>query len=248
MKRYGYTITRERRNYGCLIADTIEPILRGAPDVAVWDMSDGDRLVEQRFRSAKPHREVRTVLPHFRKKTLPAKTRTCEISPLHHTTEIRYAVFHRLDTSVASGIECQLGGVPQVSGLGRRQSVVHFEADPLVRVVRAPVTAQIVFACGEKGSWSLVGGVVVELSLPDVGGCPAERLYTAAALNVDSRSDGLGDKRCIERLARKRLRGKWQGSRRGAPRCGQSNVVDVHSAKRGDVDSECMEILKGLTA
>ena len=77
---------------------------------------------------------------------------------------------------------------------------------------------------------------------------PAERLHTAAPLNADSSGDGLGDKRCIERLARERLCWKWQGGRRGAPCRGQSNVVDGHGAQRGHVDTEQQGGPKGLTA
>src|SRR5580700_11262137 len=111
---------------------------------------------EQRLRTVKPHREVGTVLLHLRKEALPAKTRTCKILPLHHAAEIRNAVFHRLDTTVASGIERQLGGVRQVSGLGGRQSVIHLEGDPLVRVLRAAMAAQVMLARGEKGGGSFV--------------------------------------------------------------------------------------------
>jgi hypothetical protein len=204
MQGDGYPIAGERGDYCCLIADAVEPIFGCAAEVTVRDMSDGDRFVEQRLRTVKPHREVGTVLLHLREKALPAKTRTCKIPPLHHTAEIRNAVFHRLDTTVASGIERQLGGVRQLSGLGGRQPVIHLEADPLVRVLRATVAAQIVFARGEKGGWSFVCGAVVERSLPEVRGRAAERLHTATALNADSRGDGCGDERCIERLARER--------------------------------------------
>src|SRR5665213_2126303 len=105
MQRNGNAIAGKRGDYSCLIADTVEPILGCAAEVAVRDMSDGDRFVEKWLRTAKPHREVGTVLLHLRKKTFPAKTRTCKIPPLHHTAEIRNAVFHRLNTTVASGIE-----------------------------------------------------------------------------------------------------------------------------------------------
>src|SRR6202453_21444 len=178
MQSDGYPIAGERGDYGCLIADTVESILCGAAEVTVRDMSDGDRFVEQRLGTVKPHREVGTILLHLRKEALPAKTRTCKISPLHHTAEIRNAVFHGLDTTVASGIERQLGGVRQVSGLGGTQSGIPLEADPLVRVLRATVAAQIVFARGEKGGWSFISGAVVERRLPEVGGRAAERLHT----------------------------------------------------------------------
>src|ERR1700678_4848945 len=166
-----------------------------------------------------------TVLLHLRKEALPAKTCTCKIPPLHHTAEIRNAVFHRLDATVASGIEHQLGGVPQVSGLGGRQSVIHLEGDPLVRVLRATVAAQIVLARGEKDGWSFVCSAVVERSLPEVAGRAPERLHTATTLNADSRGDGCGDKRCIQRFACERGRGKRQRSLRGASGCGEANVV-----------------------
>src|SRR5665213_1292107 len=105
MQGDGYAIAGKRGDYGCLIADAIEPILGRAAEVTVRDMSDGDRFVEQRLRTAKSHRQVGTVLLHLREEALPAKTRTCKIAPLHHTAEIRNAVFHRLNTTVASGIE-----------------------------------------------------------------------------------------------------------------------------------------------
>src|SRR5580658_5828654 len=165
-------------------------------------MRDCDRFVQQRLCTSKPHREVGTVLLHLRKEALPAKPRTCKIPPLHHTAEICNAVFHRLDTTVASGIERQLGGVRQVSGLGGRQSVIHLESDPLVRVLRATVAAQVVLARGEKGGWSFVCGAVVERSPPEIGGGAAERLHTATALDVDSGVDSLGNERRIERPAR----------------------------------------------
>src|SRR5580658_8771198 len=248
MQGDGYAIAGERGDYGCLIADAIEPILGCAAEVTVRDMSDRDRFVEQRLRTFKPHREVGTVLLHLCEKAIPAKTRACKIPPLHHTAEICHAVFHRLDTAVASGIEGQLGGFAQVSGLGGRQSVIHLEADPLLRVLRATVAAQIVLACSKKGGWSLIYGAVVDLSLPEVRGRAAERLHTATTLNVNPCGDGCGDEGCIERLARERLRGKRQGGRRGASSCGKANVVDGNGAKRGHVDAECMQVFKGLTA
>ena len=76
----------------------------------------------------------------------------------------------------------------------------------------------------------------------------SERLHTAAALYADSCGDGLGDERCIKRLARERGCGKRQGSLRGAPGSGKANVVDGHGAKRGHIDAERMQVLKGLTA
>src|SRR3984885_15013275 len=211
-------------------------------------MGDGDRFVEQRLRPVKPHREMGTVLLHPRKEALPAKTPTCKIPPLHHTAEIRNAVFHRLDTTVASGIERQLGGVRQVSGLRFRQSVIHLEGDPLVRVLRATVAAQIVLARGEKGGWSFVCGAVIESGLPEVCGRAPERLHTATTLNANTRGAGCGDERCIQRLARERGRGKRQRSLRGASGCGKANIIDGHRAKRGHVDAKCVQVLKGLTA
>ena len=105
MQRDGYAVTGERGDDGCLIANAVEPILRCATDVTVRDMSDDDRFVEQRLRTIKPHCEVGTILLHLRKQAFPAKARTCKIPSLHHTTKIRDAAFHRLDTTVASGIE-----------------------------------------------------------------------------------------------------------------------------------------------
>src|SRR5271170_7553441 len=95
MQGDGYAIACERGDDGCLIPDTVEPILGCAADVTVRDMSDGDRFVEQRLRTLKPHREVEAVLLHLRKEALPAKTRTCEITPSYYTAEIRNAVFYR---------------------------------------------------------------------------------------------------------------------------------------------------------
>src|SRR5580692_2473778 len=154
-------------------------------------MSDDDRFVEQWLRTVKPHREVGTILLHLCKEALPAKTRTCKIPPFHHQAEIRNAVFHRLDTTVAAGIEHQLGAVRQVSGLSGRQAIIHLQADPLVRILRATVAAQIVLARGEKGGWSFVSCAVVERSLPEVGGRAAERLHTVTALDADSGGDSL---------------------------------------------------------
>src|ERR1700733_9128083 len=248
MQSDGYPIAGERGDYGCLIADTVESILCGAAEVTVRDMSDGDRFVEQRLGTVKPHREVGTILLHLRKEALPAKTRTCKISPLHHTAEIRNAVFDRLDTTVASGIERQLGGVRQVSGLGGRQSVIHLESHPLVGVLRARMAAQLVLACGQKDRWGFTGGAVIERNVPDVACRAAERLHAATAFYANSCGDGLGDERCIKRLARERGCGKRQGSLRGAPGSGEANVVDGHGAKRGYVDTERVQVLKDLTA
>src|ERR1700684_1394955 len=189
MQRDGYAVTGDRRDDGCLIANAVEPILRCATDVTVRDMSDDDRFVEQRLRTVKPHCEVGTILLHLRKEALPAKTRTRKIPAFPHQAEIGNAVFHRLDTTVASGIEHQLGGVRQVSGLGGRQPIIHLEGDPLVRVLWASVAAQIVLARGEKGGWSFVCCAVVERSLPEVRGRAAERLHTPTAFDADSGGD-----------------------------------------------------------
>ena len=94
----------------------------------------------------------------------------------------------------------------------------------------------------------LAAQVIDRQPLPRAAGGAIERLHAAAALNLDSRGDGLGDERCIKRLARKRGCEERQGSLRGAPGSGQANVVDGHGAKRGHIDAERMQILKGLTA
>jgi hypothetical protein len=101
-------VTGERGDDSCLIANAVEFILSRAADVTIRIMSDGDRLVEQWLGTFKTHSKVGTVLLHSRDETVPAKTGTCEIPLLYNATEIRDAVFHWLDTSVASGVECQL--------------------------------------------------------------------------------------------------------------------------------------------
>ena len=190
MQGDGYAIAGERGDDGCLIADAVEPILRCAADVTIRDMSDGDRLGEQRLRTGKPHREVWTVLLHLREEVLPAMAHTRKIPLLHHPAEICNAVFNRLDTTIASGIEHQLRGARELCGLRGRQTKIHLEGDPSLRVLRARVAAKIVLACGEKGRWSFAGGAVVERSLPDVACRANERLHTATALYADSRGDG----------------------------------------------------------
>jgi hypothetical protein len=109
------------------------------------------------------------------------------------------------------------------------------------------VSAEIVLACGEKGRRSFTDGAIVERSLPVVVGRTAECLHTAAALYVYSCGNGFGDKRCIKRLARKRGCGKRQRSFRRAPGSGEANIVDGRGAKRGHVDAERVQVLKGLT-
>ena len=42
--------------------------------------------------------------------------------------------------------------------------------------------------------------------------------------------------------------GKGKRSLRGAPGGGETNIVDGHGAKRGHVDAECVQVLKGLAA
>ena len=174
MQRDGYAIAGERGDNGCLIADAVEPILRCAADVSIRDMGDGDRLGEQRLRAGKPHREVWTVLLHLREEILPAIARACEIPLLHHPAEVCNAAFNRLDTAIASGIEHQLRGARELSGLRGRQTKIHLEGDPSLRVLRTRVAAEIVLACGEKDSWSFTRGAVVERSLPHVA-CRATR-------------------------------------------------------------------------
>ena len=110
------------------------------------------------------------------------------------------------------------------------------------------MAAQVVLARGEKGGWSLVGRTVVERSLPDVACRANERLHTTPAFYADSRGDGCGDEGCIERFARERLRGKRQAGRRGAPCSGEANIIDGHGAKRDHVDTENVQVFKGLTA
>ena len=248
MQRDGYTIAGERGDDGCLIADAVEPVLGCAANVTVRDMGDGDRLVEQRLRTGKPHREVWTVLLHLREEVLPAIAHTCEIPLLHHAAEVCNAALNRLDTTIASGIEHELRGALELSGLRGRQAKIRLEGDPSIRVLGTRVAAEIVLACGEKDRWSFTGGAVVERSLPGVACRAAQRLHTAAALYADSCSDGFGDERCIKRLARERGCGKRQGSLRGAPGSGEANIVDGHGAKRGHVDAERVQVLKGFTA
>ncbi len=110
------------------------------------------------------------------------------------------------------------------------------------------MAAEIVLSRGQKDHWRITGGAVVERSLPEVASGASKRLHTATKLYADSGSDGLGDERCIERLAGQRGRSKRQRSLCGAPRSGQSNVVNGHSAKRSHVDPQRMQVLKGLTA
>ena len=116
----GYAIAGERGDHGCLIADAKEPILRCAADVTIRDMGDGDRLGEQWHRTGKPHSEVWAVLLDLRDEVLPAMARTCEMPLLHHAAEICNAAFNRLDTTIAPGIEHQLRGASELSGLRRR--------------------------------------------------------------------------------------------------------------------------------
>src|SRR5271154_7201835 len=164
MQSDGYAIAGKRGDYGCLIADAVEPILGCAADVTVRDMGDGDWPGEQRLRTGQPHREVWTVLLHLRQEVLPAMTNTCEMPLLHHAAEVCNAAFHRLDTPIASGIEHQLRGALQLSSLRGRQAKIHLEGDPSLWVLRTHVAAEIMLACSEKDRWSLIGGTVVERS------------------------------------------------------------------------------------
>ncbi len=204
MQGDGYAVTGERGDDGCLIADAVEPIPGCVADVTVWDMGDGDWPGEQRLRTGKPHREVWTVLLHLREEVLPAMTRTCEMPLLHHAAKVCNAAFHRLDTTIASGIEHQLRGALQLSSLRGRQAKIYLEGDPSLWILRTHVAAEIMLACGEKDRWSFIGSTVVERSLPGVACRATERLHSATTLYADARSDGLGDERCIKRLARER--------------------------------------------
>src|SRR6202142_4292529 len=135
-------------------------------------------------------------------------TRACEILLLDHPAKVCNAAFDRLDTTIASGIEHQLRGALQLSSLRGCQAKIHLEGDPSLWVLRTHVAAEIVLACGEHDRWSFIGATVVQRSLPHVACRAAERLHTAAALYADSRSDGLGDERRINSLARERSCGK----------------------------------------
>src|SRR5277367_3849314 len=204
MQRDGYAVTGERGDDGCLVANAVEPILGCAADVAVRDMGDGDWPGQQRLSTGQSHREVWTVPLHLCEEVLPAMPRTREMPLLHHPAEVRNAAFYRLDTTIASGIEHQLRGALQLSGLRGSQAKIHLEGDPSLWVLRTHVAAEIMLACGEKDRWSFIGSTVVERSLPGVACRATERLHTATTLYADSRRDGLGDERCIKRLARER--------------------------------------------
>jgi hypothetical protein len=110
------------------------------------------------------------------------------------------------------------------------------------------MATEIMLAGGEKDRRSFIGGTVVERSLPDIAWRVTERLHATTTLYADSCGDGLGDERCIKRLARERRCGKRQGSLCGAPVSGEANEIDGHGAERGHVDAERVQVLKGLTA
>src|ERR1700735_408671 len=134
-----YAIAGEGGDDGCLIADAVEPILRCAADITIRNMGDGDRLGEHCLRTGKPHREVWTVLLYLREEVLPAMTCTCEVPLLYHAAEVCNIAFHRLDTSIASGIEHQLRGALEFSGLRGGQAKIHLESDPSLWVLRTNV-------------------------------------------------------------------------------------------------------------
>jgi len=211
-------------------------------------MGDGDGPGKQRLGTGQPHGEVRTVPLHPREEALPVIAGARQIPALHHATEVGDAVFHWLDTTVASGIQHELRGAGQLSGLRGSEAVIHFEGDPLLRITGAGVAAEIVFTGGEKGGGGFAGGAVIESSSPSSGCGTAERLHAATLLDADSRGDGPCDEGCIQRLARERSCGKWQRSLGGAPGGGEANVAYGHGAQGGDIDAERMQILKGLAA
>ncbi len=184
-------------------------------------MCDSNRLLKQRLRIFEPHRKMGTILLHLREEAFPTKTGPREILPLNDAAKIGDSVFHRLDTAIAARVQRQLGSVSQVSGLGGGHAVIHLEGDPLVRVLRTTVAAQIVLARGEKSGWSFEGGPVVERSLPKVRGRAAERLYAATTLQAYSRGGGGGEQRGIECLPRQGGRGKRQWRLRRALGCGE---------------------------
>ena len=105
-------------------------------------------FVEQRLRTRKPHREMRTVALHPFQEALPAMTHVRQIRLLHHAAEVSNAAFNRLDTAVAPGIKHQLRGARKLGGLRRRKAKIHLEGDPSLRVLRSRMTAEIVLAGG----------------------------------------------------------------------------------------------------
>jgi hypothetical protein len=169
-------------------------------------------LASNWLRAGKPHREVRTVLLHLREKILPAIARACEIPLLHHPAKVCNAAFNRLDTTIASGIEHQLRGAREFSGLRGRQAKIHLEGDPSLRVPSD--------ACGRGDRACLwrerplelhgVPSSSVACQTPLVARTSA--CTAAAALHADPCGDGLGDERCIKRLARERRCGKGKGA------------------------------------
>ena len=194
-------------------------------------MSDGDRLVEQRLRTGKPHRQVGTILLHLLEELIPPITKRCQIPLLHHPAQVRNAALNRLDSTIASRIKHQLRGARQLRGLPRSQAKIHFEGYPSLRVLRTRITAQILLSCGEKCRCSFKCGAVIERSPPHAACGTTQRLHTATLLYADSRGHSFSDERRIKRLPRQRGCGKRQRSLRSAPRSGQPNVVDRHGAK-----------------
>ena len=247
MQGDGYTIPGKRWYDSSLIADAIESILGRAAEVTIWNMRDGDRLVQERFCALKSHCEMRTLLLHHRKQALPAKTCADKVTPLHNTAKIRDAVLHRLDTTVAPVIECQFRGVRQIGGLCSRKSVVHLEGYPFVLILRSTVPAKIMLTCSEEGSWSLKNCAVVQRSLPEVITRTAERLYTSSALDADARRNSLGNQSCIKGFPGKRGCGERQRSLCGAPCCSQANSIDWHGAKRRHINAQRMQVLKSFS-
>ena len=134
---------------------------------------------------------------------------TCEMPLLHHATEICDAAFDWLYTAVPSWIQHQLGSARQLGRLRGMEPKIHLERDPLLRVPGARVAAEIVLAGGEKNGCCVTQRAVIERSLPEAGGCVAERLHAATSFYAHPHGDRLGNERCIERLARKRGRGEW---------------------------------------
>src|SRR6185437_11280772 len=142
----------------------------------------------------------------------------------------------------------QLGGTCKLGRLRRGKAEIRFEGHPAIGVRWARVSAQVVLAGGQEGGLGLAGGAVLkgDLPLPIVGA--AESFNALAALDLHAGMDGGRDESGIERLARERSRGEGQRGLGGTRGGGEADTIDGHSAKRGYVDAQRVQILKRFAA
>jgi len=133
MQRDRYAIAGERWNDRCLIANAVEPILRRRADISIRNMGDRDRLASNCSAPQASSQGVDSLAASSRG-IVPSDSPSLRDTAAAPRSRGLQCLPQPVGYTISSGIEHQLRGVRNLSGLRRRQTKIHLESNPSLRV------------------------------------------------------------------------------------------------------------------